>query len=388
MIPTISNVSIWDTIISVLSKMVSQREDMTIPIAPEIDLGRTSTVSLVIRSLCQTAIKFGRESQCTDLLPGLIQLLSEFISEIQHAQSLMKTRLVLQSFCDVLDVLTKISIPKAKVLPLQRSLSAIFDLAICKFAPIQARNAMSKGHTEARRDLNVIIVLGRHIAVLIDKHDLSPTPFAADLIQSNAVDAAIDLFSKSSDDLASELDGNSNSALQLLSMCLDVSKAADQLMHAGIFRMLLDSKIGLRIQNDVSWLQNSFSAHALWTRSLLPLVLSLIHELGMRIQDEVKIFVTSYARQIEANFSHWIKPNYITLDQTEELLLLLLLVEAVDKMSAQSLSNLPETRVSLSDGLDYLLTHPRTTRALILPPEDQEAVLQNMRDLEQTLQAL
>lgn len=360
------------------------RDDSSIPILPGIELERTSTIALLINSLQSSAVACERQEECLILLDCLAHQLISQMSPTTQAISL--TRSMLRSICELLSRVALVSVPKSRLLALQRTLSTIFNLAVCQFGANQLNDFRNSRREDVVQDLLVMITLGNDLARILQKWDMSRAPFAGDLMQSNLINNLVDMFASSNEsNTNSQSSFNATTAMQMLIMILDVTKAANQLMHCGIMRAITESAVCLRLQKSAALSQSDPALYTLWLHGILPLVLNLATCLGGRMKDEIATFVTSYAKQIEANFASWSGPSVITRAQTEEFLLLLFLIGIYDVSQEPSEKGFGETRQYLYERIEYLLSHPRTTTALISPSEDEEPVLDNLKSISKFL---
>lgn len=365
---------------SIVIRVSGLQEDNTIPVSSDIVRERASTMTFVINALLLSATKLGRDQECLDLLEILAEKLLDH-ADISEPQSLTITRAMLQSVCQLVEFLTHITIPQGGQLSLQRTLATIFNVAICRFGADQVAHLQSTQDEATVQDLFILVVLGTSIATLLRKWELSTAPFAADMIQSPLVHNLIELFTALDGSLSNALVRHcASGALHMLITILDITNSASQLMHSGAIRMLVESRLCLALQRNPLLPHNDSDAHSLWLHGILPLVLGLISRLRVRMKDDTATFLTTYSKQIEANFASWSLPVVITRAQTEEFLLLFMLTEDYNSALGGNDNSFGETKKYLHERIDYLLSHPRTTAALVQPPEDQECVTENLKE--------
>lgn len=376
---------VWNLIRETLASMLKS-DSLNVPLVPNIESERAEVTSLLMTALCRSPLAKSKQSECVEFLNLLLQLLVTIESDSPSEKNANRIRLAVRSILDLLDVLKDVTIPRSKIASLQSTLVEIFETAVCKFGTarsIALRNSdIPDDDGVSTRDLSILVVLTGEIKKLLEKHELSALPFAGCMSRTNIVTSLIELIAL--DPVVSDAalqNSPTQSSLRLLYAILELTRAADQLMYSGLHRLFLDSKVGKQIQNDHVVPYNSPELHSIWTDGILPLVLLTSGILGNRLKDEMTIFVTAFGTQIETNFTSWSKPQIIMVSQLQELHLLLFLISSLERMHDQKNEGLSETKSILAGNIAQLLSHPRTTTAIVQPAQDQDTVMQMLQEV-------
>lgn len=344
-----------------------------IPFTKSLVRETLSTASSLIYSLCSS-------TDHTDA-DGLISILDDLTLKLGQSDKVeaQDARTITQLICQVLNAISELSLPRSLLPLLQRQVSQTFGQVICIHGPKYIQTLRHSHAAHAGEQLSILIVVGRLISSLAQKHALPPAPFASELVQSSLLSDLVGFFS-SIEDISPESQASSNaySALQMLLMLHSVTKASTQFMHAGLFRMLLESRLCLTIQSKgSSGTVDLFQS--LWVSSILPLQLCMINSLGVRIKDETEILINAYHKRIQSSISCWTKPHNINSTTTQELVLTLLLTGSYDNMLQAPDEEYATTKSVLADRLDYLITHPKTTSALTSPGDDESQITKDLQ---------
>lgn len=381
----IKDAELWDLVRGTLSIMLKS-DSLNIPLVPNIESERGQVTSLLVTALCRSSIAKSKQPECVEILNLFLQLLVSIESDNASEKSEKRARLAIRSILDLLNVLRDLAIPRSMLPSLQGILLEIFDTAVCKYGSMRSlalrEHSNADDNVEPIRDLSILVVLTTEIQEFLEKHELSALPFASCMSRTNIVAALIDLTASITTANDNDLERSpAQPALRLLSSMLELTRAADQLMYCGLYRLFLESHLGRQIQHNRVVPYKSPELHSIWTNGILPLILLTSGILGNRLKDELTIFVTAFETQIETNLTCWSKPQIIMVSQLQELHLLLFLISGLERMHDQKNEGLGETREILAGNISQLLSHPRTTTALVQPSEDQDTVMKMLTEV-------
>lgn len=327
---------------------------------------------MLIHSLCNSSV----EANVHDYL-GLLGDLTRRSEILKVNENVQSSGIISQLICTVLASISKLTLSRNELLPLQRHLSMVFGQVVCAQA-MHCAETLRRAKTEEVIDCaNTVIVMGRLIADLLERHNLPKASFALELSRTNAFEALTALFADMSDLNEQTRNSYAYTLVQMLLMLFDVTNAANQMMHAGIFRLLLDSQVARQIQAAPT--TKSESSTKLWVSGFLPLMLCLVNSLGVRVKDELEILINAYSRRIEHNFSSWTKSSAINDLMTRELVLIVMLNGSYDSMLEEPDQDYVSARDDLAGRLEYMLAHPKTTMALNVDKDHEKEILENLK---------
>lgn len=223
---------------------------------------------------------------------------------------------------------------------------------------IQALTAAARiAPTSVADDLTEIIILTRQCLTLVGSNSSLIVNMGQRMIDCGCDQALYQLYTyaldiNSQDPIFGEL------ALLYILEWLPYGSMASHFYATGIMSVLLDSPVSREIQKGFVTAYKFPRLHKIWSRGILTIALSLLHQLGSRVVSDSVIFLERYGHQIQTCFRQWTEPDgEISMGLIEESTLLCVFLSVLAKMGRRVSLEQQSLRSELVQALDHLSSH-------------------------------
>ncbi|ORY76366.1 nucleoporin subcomplex protein binding to Pom34-domain-containing protein [Protomyces lactucae-debilis] len=370
---------------AVSQTLLQVRESFDMPMLHGLQVERCVTAGLIIKALAASKMQGDWLQLLNDAAPLAGNLVPSGTQQL-NAMQLAQARPILQSCCELVTLLAGAPDQSAQPAQLHRVLHSVFQTSVGVFAPAVLMHP-------ALEDLSLVAALCAAMAILLERYELSRVPFAQELVRSEVLSRAIHVFAATDpeDDVSLQL---ACGTLSILEQILEVCPAAAELvLAAGLLPALLDARVSMTIRAGDVRFGSQARLHRLWSHHILPLSLSLVRELGVRMRSDLSTLVEAYSPQLESCLGLWQETHtkqQLDAETCDELLLSVLLIEALNRMMVTPNGAFAESKTKLVARLEYLTSHPKTTAAMVRPntEEAQEQVAGRVKEMKQLIEAL
>ncbi|ODQ66820.1 hypothetical protein NADFUDRAFT_6940, partial [Nadsonia fulvescens var. elongata DSM 6958] len=284
----------------------------------------------------------------------------EFISSISGSRktsykSLLKIIILL---LDLIKTTENASVRKFSLLQI---VSSILETVVANGSRALIESIYDLNEEDKVEDMIHIISILRKCLAIPESKTLFAN-FSRQIAESGCLNLVLSLFSYSEQLLINGDCVYGELTLLFLLELSTIESVAEQLVVGGIFGSLSDSPIAKSIQDGN--IEPTTRLHNIYTKGMLPIVLMLLRQLGGRVMPEVLTFMNFYSAQIKSCFKSWLDPKIITLSSISELyetVILFQIILSQDDVRShiEFVDSLLFDKEELSEGIDYLLAHPR-----------------------------
>lgn len=173
---------------------------------------------------------------------------------------------------------------------------------------------------------------------------------------------------------------------------ISVDVIAEQLITTGLFSTLIQSPLSMVIQEGSIFVHVSPKLHNIWTNGLMPIILILLNNFGVRLLPEISTFVNQFSKQFTTTIQSWSQDSVAitipALQETEQIIVLQKALVGLYREFAQThpggLSepveiiaaiDSAESRAALDKSLKHLLAHPKYLTSRVVPTSLEEQKL-------------
>ncbi|ODV91508.1 hypothetical protein CANCADRAFT_42155 [Tortispora caseinolytica NRRL Y-17796] len=268
------------------------------------------------------------------------------------------------------------------------TIESIFGLVVAKgFYEVAL---LSQDQSMSHITLESIILLTAVARRILSVNGISAadSQLASHIMEADTLNAAMFLYSYSDQLKVSEEPIYAELSCSFLAEISRVVFIAEQLVMYGVYSVLMESKISLRIQQGSIRIPQEARLHSFWTRGVLHLSLLLLSKIGNRTIIETQTLLEYFREQVVSSFQAWGNPQTITLSMTEELVQLATLFELLKGMCIEyDIPSSPieevynNNKLPMKESIDYLLSHPKyLLSCTVISSTDEQQMVQKAKD--------
>jgi len=248
----------------------------------------------------------------------------------------------------------------------------VFEAICAKGATNLFNRARTTPDEQVADMIRLVIAIAQDLVDLSNK-DIIFSEFCNKLMDYNTIEAAVRLYGTGHQALIDDQPIFAELALSFLVTVCPAPRVPEQIAVAGILGFIMESPISSILQSNDIRTPQAFVLHRVWTRGILPIIFNLLQSLGTRILRDAVAFFRLYEQQIQAAFTEWARPKFVTTALVDETLLLLVLFEVVDTYLRMEQDRFVfRGKEELLENVNNLLAHPRFLARLVHPTSLEE----------------